>query len=153
MKKKSTSQSAPARRSLGEGGFFNLRVLIASLFCLTGVAIAMLGMGAFSSAFAQAKGTRNNQASPGTQTPDVVRMVGPVRMNTDLRDLPYIPPAPRIVGAPLKRFPPTGGPPAAESETSAFAQVQSLLGKIVRPIPNIPPPLLTFDAVPAAQSA
>src|SRR5947199_9459715 len=38
MKKKSTSQSA----------FFNLRVLLASVFCLAGVFIALLGFGAFS---------------------------------------------------------------------------------------------------------
>ena len=54
MNKKSTSQSAPARRSLGEGGFFNLRVLIASVFCLAGVFIALLGFGGFSNASAQA---------------------------------------------------------------------------------------------------
>src|SRR5437762_6907193 len=55
MKTKSTSQSAPARRSpwlavvftrrrLGEGGFFNLRVLLASVFCLAGVFIALGGI-------------------------------------------------------------------------------------------------------------
>ena len=43
MKKKSTSQSAPARRSLGEGGFFNLRVLIGAVFCFTGLAVALFG--------------------------------------------------------------------------------------------------------------
>jgi len=48
MKKKSTSQSAPARRNLGEGGFLNLRVLLASVLCLVGVFIALLGFGAFS---------------------------------------------------------------------------------------------------------
>ena len=147
MKKKSTSKSA----------FFNLRVLLASVLCLFGVFVALLGSGAFSNLFAQTKGAKQapgaaQQDAPGTQTPEVVQLVGPVRMNMDLRDLPYIPPAPRIVGAPLKRFPPTGGPPAAESETSAFPQVQSLLGKIFRPIPNMPPPLLTFDGVAAAQS-
>src|SRR5438046_10753989 len=68
MKKKSTSQSA----------FFNLRVLIGSVLCLTGIFVAMLGMGTFSSAFAQRRGA-TNQDAPGTQTPDVVRMVGPVR--------------------------------------------------------------------------
>src|SRR5262245_18971922 len=40
MKKKSTAQSAPARRSLGEGGFFNLRVLIGAFFCLGAVSPA-----------------------------------------------------------------------------------------------------------------
>jgi hypothetical protein len=48
MKKKSTSQSAPARRGRGEGGFFNLRVLIGLLVVLAGVFLALLGFGAFS---------------------------------------------------------------------------------------------------------
>jgi hypothetical protein len=42
MKKKSTSQSAPARRSLGEGGFFNLRVLFGLFIALAGVSLALL---------------------------------------------------------------------------------------------------------------
>jgi hypothetical protein len=64
--KKSTSQSA----------FFNVRVLIAALFCLAGIAVAVFGTGAFSSAFAQRNNNNSaqNQAAPGTQTPDVVRM-------------------------------------------------------------------------------
>src|ERR1043166_2304388 len=48
MKEKSTSQSAPARRSLDEGGFFNLRVLIGLFVALAGVALALVGSGAFS---------------------------------------------------------------------------------------------------------
>src|SRR5437867_3529602 len=48
MKKKSTSKSA----------FFNVRVLIAAVFCLIGVFVALLGMGAFSNLFAQTKGTK-----------------------------------------------------------------------------------------------
>jgi hypothetical protein len=86
MKKKSTSKSA----------FFNLRVLIASILCLFGVFVALLGSGVF----AQTKGTnpqqpvRSNatQDAPGTQTPDVRRMVGPVRLDQDLRTLPYVAP-------------------------------------------------------------
>src|SRR5712691_679759 len=54
MKKKSASQSAPARRSLGEGGFFNLRVLIGLFTVLAGVFLALAGFGAFS-ALAQAQ--------------------------------------------------------------------------------------------------
>jgi len=65
MKRKSTSQSA----------FFNVRVLIATIFCLAGIALALFGIGAFSSAFAQ-RGANSNEDAPGTQTPDVVRMVG-----------------------------------------------------------------------------
>src|SRR6266508_5467837 len=48
MKKKSASQSAPARRSLGEGGFFNLRILIGLCIALLGVFLALLGFGTFS---------------------------------------------------------------------------------------------------------
>jgi hypothetical protein len=52
MKKKSVSQPAPARRSVAEGGFFNLRVLIGRF-----VFLALVGFGAFSSAAAQASGS------------------------------------------------------------------------------------------------
>src|SRR5438034_10412869 len=48
MKKKSASQSTPARRSLGEGGFFNLRVLIGLSVILAGVFLALAGFGTFS---------------------------------------------------------------------------------------------------------
>jgi hypothetical protein len=48
MKKKSTSQSAPACRTLGEAGFFNPRVLIGLFVILAGVFLALLGFGAFS---------------------------------------------------------------------------------------------------------
>ena len=87
MKKKSASQSA----------FFSLRVLIGLFVVLSGVFLALFGMGAFSNAFAQGKGTQNNssttnQASPGTQAPDVIPMVGPVRLDQDLRTLPSVPP-------------------------------------------------------------
>ena len=71
MKKKSTSKlvrhslgedgSAPARRSLGEGGFFNLRVLIGLLVVLAGVLLALLGFGTFSNASAQANADPNEQ--------------------------------------------------------------------------------------------
>ena len=148
MKKKSTSQSA----------FFNLRVLIAALFCLAGIAVALFGTGAFSSVFAQGKGTGNNnstknQASPGTQTPDVVQLVGPAVV-TNLRDLPYIPPNEEVEERRLTRyqFPPTGPGGSAGSGASAFPQFQSLLGKIFRLTPNMPPPLLTFDGINLSQS-
>jgi hypothetical protein len=48
MKKKSASQSAPARRSPSEGGFFNLRVLIGLFTVLAGVFLALVGFGTFS---------------------------------------------------------------------------------------------------------
>ena len=48
MKKTTASQSAPARRSLGEGGFFNLRLLIGLFIVLAGVFLALAGLGTFS---------------------------------------------------------------------------------------------------------
>src|SRR5439155_12377281 len=48
MKKHSTSASAPARRNLGEAGFFNVRLLIGLFVVLAGVFLALLGFGAFS---------------------------------------------------------------------------------------------------------
>src|SRR5437762_2049773 len=140
MKKKSTSKSA----------FFNLRIVIAALCCFTGIAVALLGTGAFSSAFAQAKGTKANQAAPGTQTPDVVRMVGPVLMNQDLRKLPYV--APKEKSEEERRltrypFPLAGsGAPAGSSGTSGLANVQRLLKNVWRPA-TMPPPLLTFEGI------
>jgi hypothetical protein len=142
MKKKSTSQSA----------FFNVRVLIAAAFCLIGIALALLGFGAFSSAFAQTKGLRTNQSvsnedAPGTQTPDVVRMVGPVRLDRDLRDLPWVAPKAEHEEQPLYRHPRPTLPPQTSSGygTSDLAHVQSLLQNISQPQPTMPGPLLTFE--------
>src|SRR6266705_3050582 len=60
MKKKSTSQSAPARRSLGEGGFFNLRVLIGLSVFLAGVFLALIGLGTFSGLTASSAQAQQN---------------------------------------------------------------------------------------------
>src|SRR5882724_2629007 len=149
MKKKSASQSAPARRSLGEGGFFNLRVLIGLFVFLAGVFLALLGFGAFSNAFAQGKGTKNtrstaNQAAPGTQTPDVVQMVGPVRLEQDLRSLPYVAPKPEFEERILTRYP-RGTGQTGDYGTSGLAYVQGMLKSLWRPAPTMPGPLLTFE--------
>jgi len=148
MKKKSTSQSA----------FFNLRVLIAAVFCLIGVFVALLATGAFSSAFAQARGAKNNrsatQASPGTQRPDVVQMVGPVALNMDLRKLPYVAPKEEFEERVLTRYPhgtAQAGAPAGYG-ISGLAKVQQLVKNLWRPAPTMPGPLLTFEGLGAAQA-
>src|SRR5215475_7522760 len=140
MKKKSTSKSA----------FFNLRVLVASVFCLCGVFVALVGSGAF----AQTKGTRASQQparsnatqdAPGTQTPDVIRMVGPVRLDQDLRNLPYVAPKKEFEERRLTRYPHVGqaGAPSGYG-TSGLAKVQALMKDLWRPAPTMPGPLLTF---------
>jgi hypothetical protein len=147
MKKKSTSQSA----------FFNIRIIVGALLCLVGVAVALLAMGAFSNALAQPRGARSNQSTtnqdaPGSQTPDVVRMVGPVRLNQDLRTLPYIPQEAESEERRLTRyqFPGTGELPSA-TETSSSPWLQKLIKGLFRPVGSMPPPLLTFEGGAAAQ--
>src|SRR5438876_6264145 len=145
MKKKSTSKSA----------FLNFRVLIASVLCLFGVFVALVGSGAF----AQTKGTRAvqqparsnaRQDAPGTQTPDVIQMVGPVRLDQDLRSLPYIPQKPREEERRLTRYVPlyTGQTSAPSGYgTSGLAYVQQLLKNLWRPVPTMPGPLFTFEGI------
>ena len=147
MKRKSTSHSA----------FFNFRVLIASVICLVGVALALFAIGTFSSAFGQARGTNKNpsrtkQDAPGTQAPDVVPMVGPVRLNQDLRRLPYIPKEQETEERRLTRyqFPGTGALPSA-TETSSSPWMQRLIKGFFQPTPSMPAPLLTFEGGAAAQ--
>src|SRR5262249_44031026 len=138
MKKKSTSKSA----------FFNLRVLIASVLCLFGVFVALVGSGAF----AQTKGrasqppARSNttQDAPGTQAPDVVQMVGPVRLDQDLRNLPYVAPKEEFEERRLTRYPHLGtGQVNAPSGNalSGLKYVQALLKNLSRPTPTMPGPL------------
>jgi hypothetical protein len=144
MKKKSTSKSA----------FFNLRVLIASVLCLFGVFVALVASGAFSNLFAQTKsakqaGVAAGQDAPGTQTPDVVQMFGPVRTTTDVRHLPYIPNEGEIEDRRLTRFqfPNTGPLPSAATVAPSSPWMQKLLKSIFRATPTMPGPLLTFDGM------
>ena len=146
MKKKSTSKSA----------FFNVRVLIAAIFCVIGVSVALFGTGLFG----QTKNAKNSRSSgaqeaPGTQTPDVVHMVGPIRLNQDLRTLPYVAPKTEFEERPLTRYPHGTGQAgdAADYGISGLAKVEALLKNLWRPTPAIPPPLLTFDGINLAQSA
>jgi hypothetical protein len=146
MKKKSTSQSA----------FFNLRVLLAAVFCLFGIAVALFAQGKAPKQTQQTNRSTKRQDAPGTQRPDVVQMVGPVMLTTNLRDLPYIAPKEEFEERVLTRYPhgtepaQTGAP--AGYGISGLKYVQSLLKNIWRPAPTMPPPLLTFDGETAAQA-
>ena len=140
MKKKSTSQSA----------FFNLRVLTAAMFCLLGIAVALFAQGKTPKQ-TQANRSTARQDAPGTQSPDVVQMVGPVRTTTDVRHLPYVAPKREVEERRLTRYPfPEDG--ARPPLPAGFEQLQAMLKKIWRPTPTMPGPLLTFDGITAAQS-
>jgi hypothetical protein len=132
MKKKS-SQSA----------FFNLRVLIGLFVFLAGVFLALLGFGTFSKASAQATGP----TQPRFGRPQVLRMAGPVRLNQDLRKLPYVGPGPKILPERLTRHPQRGAAPQISSPV-----LQSFTRGLFQPTPNIPSPLLTFDGMNSTQS-
>jgi len=140
MKKKSTSQSA----------FFNLRVLIAAIFCLGALAVAL---------FAQTKSARPTQQSnrsvgaqdaPGTQTPDVVQLVGPLIQNNDLRSLPYVAPNAEIEEKRLTRYPHPEIP--SPTNQSDYPRFETLVKQIAPPTPTMPAPLLTFDGMNSSQS-
>src|SRR5437667_7434447 len=140
MKKKSTSQSA----------FFNLRVLIAAIFCLGALAVAL---------FAQTKSARPTQQSnrsvgaqdaPGAQTPDVVQLVGPLIQNNDLRRLPYVAPNAEIEEKRLTGYPNPEIP--SPTNQSDYPRFETLVKQIAPPTPTMPAPLLTFDGMNSSQS-
>ena len=128
------------------------RILLGSVFCLTGIFVA-LGEAALSSppskprTVIRGSGMSTANASGG---PDLVRLVGPVISNTKVRDLPYIPPAPQILEEPLTRYPHSERP--ARSQNSGFPRFQSLFEKIFRPVPSMPMPLLTFEGINYVQT-
>jgi len=155
MKKKSTSKSTPARppahesfrSSHGEGGFINLRVLIASVFCLAGVFIALVGAGLYlgpSKAQAQPGPGSAAPAANSANGPDVVQLVGPVRSDQRLQDLPYIPPGPQILKRLRKPYEKRG---ASRSQTPELAKFESLINGMLQPVPTMPSPFLTFDGI------
>jgi hypothetical protein len=146
MKKNSTSQSA----------FFNLRVLIASLLCLTGVFVALGATSINSNPSKPQTAAQHGSAAPAAANqaagPAVMPLVGPVILNRDLRDLPYIAPNPEVEEKRLTRYPHPEIPSAAETNPSGFQRFESLLKQIIPPTPMMPGPILTFDGMNSAQS-
>ena len=105
------------------------RIFLGSVFCLTGIFVA-LGEAGLSSAQSKARPVVRGSAAPAANAsggPDLVRLAGPVVSNTKLRDLPYIPPTPQIPEERLTRYPHSATP--ARSQSSGFSQVQSLFEK------------------------
>jgi hypothetical protein len=88
-------------------------------------------------------------AQPDTPMPDVVQLIGPVVLNKDLRDLPYIAPSHEFEEKRLTRYPHPEIPTPTEP-TSAHQGFESLMKQIMSP--NMPAPLLTFDGMNSSQS-
>src|SRR5207247_8555023 len=113
-----------------DSAFFRVRVLIAAVFCFCGVAMALL---------AQTDGSNRStggQDGPGSQTPDIMRMVGPVLQNTDLRSLPYVAPYPEVEEKRLTRYPHPEIPnPTNQSDYPRF---ETLVKRITPPTPTMP---------------
>lgn len=125
MKKNSSPQSA----------FFNIRSLIGLTLCLFGLALSLLVAGALPGTSSNASGKQ--QARPGSQRPDVLRMVGPALQNKDLRQLPYIPANAEHEERRLSRHP--RNPYAFQGISDPLLPVTTSA-----PSPDIPSPLLTF---------
>ena len=145
MKKKSTSKSA----------FFNFRVLIASVLCLFGVFVALVGSGAF----AQTKATKASQQparsntrqdAPGTQRPDVVQMVGPVHDEPGFAKHSLCSGQKGNEERRLTRYVPlnTGQTSAPSGYRDLWPEVcPALLKNLWRPAPTMPGPLFTFEGI------
>src|SRR5258708_10226784 len=140
MKKKSTSQSA----------FFNLRVLIAAVFCLGALAVALFAQTNSARPTQQSNRSVGAQDAPGTQTPNVVRLMGSVVQNNDLRSLPYVAPNAEIEEKRLTRYPHPEIP--SLTNQSDYPRFETLVKQITPPTPTMPAPLLTFDGMNSSQS-
>ncbi len=140
MKKKSTSQSAPARRSLGEGGFFNLRVSIGLFVALAGVSLALLGFGAFSNLFAQRPQAGNPQQPLVRAQYRGVMPVVKFDISPPLRSIEPLPGKECTLREDEERGPIPLGPVGPVVRDTV---VQRVLGKI-----GIPGPIISFDGGP-----
>ena len=142
MKKKSTSKSA----------FFNVRVLIASVLCLFGIAVALFAQGRGTKQTQQTGRSSGAQDAPGTQRPEVIELIGPVRLD-NVNKLPYIAPEPEFETEVMMRYPHGHGEPGAQpgNRGSGLTYLQRLLKNLWRPTPAMPAPILTFEGGAAAQ--
>jgi len=152
MKKKSSPQHAPTRRSpwlalilkgrrLGEGGFFNPRVLLASLVMLAGVFVVLLGPGTLTHASAQA----NTDQAPKAQQFGETTVIPALHsdLSRPLRDQPLIwPPTEPEYEANLNLKIPY------EHQDNPDPVLQSSFWRIMIGLPEIPSPILQWAGIP-----
>jgi hypothetical protein len=139
------------KRSSSRDAFFYLRVVSGIVLGGIGVALALLSFAEFSKTSAQAGG-QTQPTAPAS--PEIVRMIGPVSVDQDLRNLPYIAPKVEFEERVLTRHPhPAPGQPAEPSVKSPNLAA-TLLKDVLQPASpaTIPPPLLSFDGVAETQS-
>jgi hypothetical protein len=126
--------------------FFRLQFAFGILVTGIGVFLALLSFGGFFKPSAQAASQSQSQSA----SPEIVQMVGPVSVNQNLNDLPYIAPKAEFEERVLTRhpLPGTGLPEGPSQKCPSFAE--KLLKDVLQP--EIPPPLLTFEGVAETQS-
>jgi len=121
------------------------------------LALGLISLSAilFASSLTSSPGGANASSTtaiqPDTPMPDVVQLIGPVILNTDLRDLPYIAPSHEFEEKRLTRYP-HPEIPTPTKPTSAYQRFESLMKQILSPMPQMPGPLLTFDGMNSSQS-
>ena len=142
MKKKSTSKSA----------FFNLRVLIASVLCLFGIAVALFAQGKGAKQTQQSRplqqragrsrhaetGSRANDRSGPSESGSAKAALHPHRRGNRTKNR-------------LTRYPhPNTGAPPPGAPSSPW--LQKLMKGLFRPTPTMPAPLITFEGMNLTQS-
>src|SRR4051794_29897862 len=134
MKKKSPKYSA----------FFEPRVFLSFLLLFGAALLAFSGFGLPAEAQGPTPRVAAMAPAPSKGGPDVVRMVGPVSQDTDLRQLPYIPAsAEQDEESPRSRYP--FPRPGGENKAPDF--VTKTIDSVLRPQPAIPSPLFTFEGL------
>jgi hypothetical protein len=137
MKKKSSSRDA----------FFYLRVVSGMMLAGIGVLLALLAFGTSSTTSAQTGD--QPKAKPGAGK--MVKMVGPVSVDQDIRKLKHVPAREEFEEKILTRHPhPATGKPTEHVVKAPALTASALLKNILQP--NMPPPILTFEGVASAQS-
>src|SRR6478672_528131 len=129
--------------------FFKMRIVFGITIGSAGILLALLSWGVFFKASAKAAG----QTEATTASPEIVQMVGPVSVDQDLRNLPYVAPKEEFEERVLTRHP-HPGTGQSEGPSQKGPDIAAILLKNVLPPsePNIPPPLLTFEGVAETQS-
>ena len=81
-----------------------MRIVFGITLGSAGILLALLSWGVFFKASAKAAG----QTQPSSGSPEIVQMVGPVRLDQDLRNLPYVAPKAEFEERVLTRYPHPG---------------------------------------------